>query len=275
MDAEDQLLIQAAGWAGRHALPLFLIALGALLVSVWACWSALQNHVVPRAKQALPQWGSLALYLGSGFLTIVASGWVFSELAEEVHAQRVLGQADQALTDALQRSVPLEALQVFAAVTQLGNTATITGLGIIGALALVALKRRWLAVGWSAALAGNGLLNYTLKQVFERARPLHEGGLVVADGFSFPSGHSSGSVVAFGMLAYVGTRLLPPRHHLPVLLAAVGLAFTVGASRVFLRVHFASDVIAGFASGTSWLAVCVASIELTRWYQRRGRSIET
>lgn len=274
MDAEDQLLLQAAGWTGRHALPLFLLALGGLLACAWVLLSAWQKHVLPRTQEALPQWGSLVLYLVCGFLAIVAGGWVFSELAEGLQAQEVLGLADQALADALQRSVPVEALQVFAAVTQLGNTATITGLGTIGALGLVALKRRWLAVGWSAALAGNGLLNHTLKQVFERARPLHEGGLVIADGFSFPSGHSSGAVVAFGMLAYVGMRLLPPRYHRMILLAAVALAFAVGASRVFLRVHFASDVIAGFASGSAWLAVCVASIEFTRWYRMRGRSTE-
>ena len=59
------------------------------------------------------------------------------------------------------------------------------------------------------------------------------------------------------------------RWHLALTLAAVALAFSIGASRMFLRVHFASDVIAGFASGIAWLAVCIASIELTRWYRRR------
>ena len=269
MDAEERLLLEVAGFAGRYALPLFLLVLFFLLGTAWACWWALQRYVVPRAQKALPQWGLLALYLISGFLAIVVGGWVFSELAEELHAQAVLGRADQTLTNALQLSVPPQALQLFAAVTRLADTATITGMGIVGAIGLVALKRRWLAVGWSAALAGNGLLNHTLKQVFERARPLHEGGLVVADGFSFPSGHSSSSVVAFGMLAYLGTRLLPPRWHLPTVLCAIALAFTVGASRVFLSVHFASDVIAGFASGTAWLAVCIASIEFTRWYRQR------
>ena len=272
MNTEEGLLLLAAQWAGRYALPLFLLALAILLASAWVCWWALQRYVVPRAQNALPQWGLLALYLTSGFLAIVAGAWVFGELASELVARTVLGPADQALTDALQLSAPPQATQLFAAVTRLADTATITGLGIVGAIGLAALGRRWLAVGWAAALAGNGLLNHTLKQVFERTRPVHEGGLVVADGFSFPSGHSSGSVVAFGMLAYVSTRLLPPRWHLPIVLLAVALAFTVGASRVFLRVHFASDVIAGFASGTAWLAVCIASIEFTRWYSGRGQS---
>ena len=272
MDTEEKLFLLAAQWAGQYALPLFSLVLASLLVLAWGSWWALRRYVVPRAQNAFPQWGLLALYLASGFLAIVAGAWAFGELADELRTRAVLGRADQALTDALQLSVPLSALQLFAAVTRLADTASITGMGIVGAIGLVALRRRWLAVGWSAALAGNGLLNHTLKQVFARARPLHDGGLVVADGYSFPSGHSSGSVVAFGMLAYVGTRLLPPGWHLPVVLLAVALAFTVGASRVFLRVHFASDVIAGFASGTAWLAVCIASIEFAKWYRLRGTS---
>jgi undecaprenyl-diphosphatase len=66
------------------------------------------------------------------------------------------------------------------------------------------------------------------------------------------------------MLAYLALRLLPLRWHLPSLFATVTLALTVGASRLFLGVHFASDVIAGFASGTAWLALCITSIEYIR-----------
>lgn len=163
----------------------------------------------------------------------------------------------------------MPALQVFFALTHFGDTNTLAALCIAIALVLIACGRRGFAFGWVVAVAGNGLLIMTLKQVFGRVRPLNMEGFVLEHGFSFPSGHSSGSVVAYGMLAYLSLRLLPVRWHLPSLLAMVALALTVGASRLFLGVHFASDVMAGFASGIAWLALCIASIEYIRWRDRQ------
>ena len=258
-----------APFAGAHALPLFFVLLVLLLALTWLGWWALQRWVLPRERGAAPTPLLLVLRLALGFGAIVLGAWVFAEIAEELRAEAALGAADQALADALRTSVPAAALQVFAALTRLADPATLAVLCIVVAAALVIAGHRWLGFGWVAAFAGNALLNFTLKQVFARVRPLHDDAIVLAHGFSFPSGHSSGAVVAYGMLAYVAMRFVPRRWHLAVMLAAVGLAFSIGASRVFLRVHFASDVIAGFASGGAWLAVCIASIELTRWYARR------
>jgi undecaprenyl-diphosphatase len=74
-------------------------------------------------------------------------------------------------------------------------------------------------------------------------------------------------VITYGMLAYLAMRFVSSHWHVPVALAVSALAGTIGASRMFLRVHYASDVIAGFALGTAWLAVCITSIELTQWYR--------
>jgi membrane-associated phospholipid phosphatase len=125
------------------------------------------------------------------------------------------------------------------------------------------------------AVAGNALLNVTLKAIFERARPLHDATEELVRGFSFPSGHSSGAVVAYGMFAYVLIRCLSPaqaaRLKLPLVLAATALAFTIGCSRIFIQAHFATDVLAGFASGSAWLVVCIGSAE---WLRRSGRARE-
>jgi undecaprenyl-diphosphatase len=269
MQGDAALLVEWALWAGEHALALFLVMLAFLLTATCVCWWILRRYTVPCGQSTIPSTHFMGLRIALGVVVMLAGVAVFAELAGQLVAGEALVRADQALTDALRASVPREAVQVFAAVTRLGDTPARTGLFIGVAIVLVALGRRWLALGWMVAVAGNGLLNQTLKQLFGRARPPHLDGFVLEQGFSFPSGHSSGSVVAYGMLAYLSLRLLPARWHLPTLVAAVALAFTVGASRVFLRVHFASDVIAGFASGAAWLAVCVTSIELTRWWRQR------
>jgi undecaprenyl-diphosphatase len=260
-----------AGVAGEHALPLFLGLLVALLAAWALAWPVLHRITVPRQESRLPPPLFLAARVAVGFAIILAGALVFSEIADALDAEDELAAFDNAFTEALRGSLPPAALQVFALLTRLGDTATLTVLGAIVGLALFLRGRRWLAFAWTIAVLGNGVLNTSLKALFQRVRPLHDDGLVVASGFSFPSGHSSGAVVACGMLAYLAVRFLPARWHLPAVLLAAALAFSIGASRALLRVHFASDVLAGFASGSAWLAVCITSIELTRAYRRRRR----
>lgn len=271
MDDEDVWLIALAQHVGSHALAWFVGALLLLMLGTALGWWLLQR-TAPRLRP-LAHWPPavlLALCLAVGLVVIGTAAMVFVELAEAMDTEETLGRIDEALTESLRRSVAPAVLQGFAAITRLGDVATLVGLGVVVGLLLLAARRFVLALGWGTALGGNGLLNPALKSLFERVRPLHEHGLVHEAGFSFPSGHTSGSVVAYGMLAYVLMRLLPPRWHLPVLLTAVALAFGIGCSRVFLQVHWFSDVLAGFVSGSAWLLVCVLSSELLRW-QVRGR----
>lgn len=262
-------VVQAAGNLG---LALFFALLALLLPTATLLWWLAQRYAVPGKTSTLPAGAFLLIRLASGFAVLVAAAALFAEIAEALGDGPRAGQLDQLFSDALHASTAGWALQVFAGITRLGDTATLAAWGVGVATVLLLRGRRWLALGWVLAVSGNALLNTTLKALFERTRPLHDSALVHADGWSFPSGHSSGSVVVYGMLAYVLIHSLPPamarRASLPLVLLAVTLAFSVGCSRVFLQVHFATDVLAGFASGTAWLAVCVASIELTRHYGR-------
>lgn len=269
MPAETDLALARA--LGEHAQAGFLIALAVLLAVVVLVRAALARWVVPSETGRLSPLAFLLLRAGLGFMLVVVAALLFAELAMGLGVDRAQGRLDEAFAVALRASVSSATLSGFAVVTHLGDTATLTVLGVGGALALLVCGQRGLAVAWSVALAGNALLNVTLKSVFERVRPIHEGGLIVADGWSFPSGHASGAVVAYGMLGYLAIRLLPARWHLPLLMLATSAAFATGCSRVFLQVHHASDVLAGFASGTTWLAVTIFSAELMRRYRfRRG-----
>ncbi len=214
---------------------------------------------------------TLRARLTAGLLVMMAGASLFAALASQLHEGPTLRHADQAIAEALRAGVPQAVRDVFAALTHLADTATLTALCVAVALVLCARRRFALASGWVLAVVGNGLLNTTLKVTFGRDRPLPADGATLLEGLSFPSGHSSGAVVAYGMLAYLALRLLAPRWHLPALAAAGTVAVLVGLSRLVLGVHFASDVIAGFASGTAWLALCVTGIELARWSDSSSR----
>ncbi|HVR52835.1 MAG TPA: phosphatase PAP2 family protein [Pseudorhodoferax sp.] len=271
--SEDALRAQVlADWLGQHALA----AAGGGLLLTLACTGLLfagLRHLhlrMPRAWLPPAAWLGLWLALGGGFLLGTAA--LFAETLEALDADEALGLFDTRLAEVLARQLPVAALRLVGMATHLGDPLTLAALVVLVALGLLWRGQRWLALGWIVACAGNGVLNQGLKRIFARVRPLHEHGFAIAEGYSFPSGHTSGAVVVYGMLAYLCVRLLPVRVHLPAVLLAAALAYGMGVSRVLLQVHWASDVLAGFASGLAWLAVCIAAVEL-RWRYVRGASI--
>ena len=259
--ADGDTLVQGFQWAGLHAWPLYLAWLTlSIAVTAAATWWP-RSGLLPNAAPANAAPGPR---VGLGLFMLATGAAVFAALASQLGAGLTLDQADLAFAAGLQAQLPAAVLPWFAVLTRLANTSTLTGLGVLVAMLLLLRNRPVLAWLWVLAVGGNGLLNPALKHLYGRARPLAEHAYLLASGYSFPSGHSSGTTVAFGMLAYLAFRLLPARWHGTAWLTALALTVTVGASRAFLQVHFASDVLAGFASGTVWLALCVTGLELLR-----------
>lgn len=110
----------------------------------------------------------------------------------------------------------------------------------------------------AVSLAGGWLLNTVLKEVFHRTRPDIEH-LVAAGGYSFPSGHAMIATAFYGMLGYLIWLNLKRRDKPAwyVMVLTFILVVAIGTSRIYLGVHFPSDVIAGFAAGGVWLVACV------------------
>lgn len=142
-------------------------------------------------------------------------------------------------------------------VTALGSV-TVLGLMILLAVALLASLRRWGEGVLLAAGAGGGLLiSQGLKQLFGRERPDMAYRVVEAINASFPSGHAMLSAVVFLTLGVLTARF-SERRRVKVLAmsAAVLLSLLVGVSRVYLGVHWASDVLAGWCVGGAWAMAC-------------------
>ena len=264
VDPEIEAWIRAAEWAGRHALPLFLAGWVLLMAGCWLAWWAVRRHAAARIEAAATPLVRLFAGIVLGFGVIVAGSWIFAELADEIDPDEDLGHIDHAFTDSVAVSTPAAAIRFFSVITHLGDPVTLTALSFLVVLALAIRGWRWLAVAWGASMGGAALLVAVLKAIFERVRPAHDATVVIAEDYSFPSGHSTGAIVFYGLLACLSLRFLPQRWHLPALLAAASLAYLIGSSRIFLRAHFVSDVVAGFALGAAWLAVCITCMVLTR-----------
>jgi membrane-associated phospholipid phosphatase len=145
----------------------------------------------------------------------------------------------------------------FELMTMLGDpiAISIVTIGIIGAGIYSSSMR--LAIS-GAMIPVTVLVGALLKLGFERARPLTEYAMSMRiQTFSFPSGHSSGSMIAYGLLAYLAFVKLPAPWNIIVGLVLAGVPFFVGVSRIYLGAHFPSDVVAGWALGLIMLAVVI------------------
>ena len=105
-----------------------------------------------------------------------------------------------------------------------------------------------------------------LKRIFERVRP-DIFPVIAESGYSFPSGHAMGAICFYGILAYfagLGLRSKPLRWGL---MAAAGIyILLIGLSRVYLGVHYPTDILAGYAAGATWLFFCIT---LHRIFRKR------
>lgn len=265
----------------RHALGWLLVASAVLLVVAYTAWRTIERFAPLIVERIAPHWSRLdrhrfvARYLGwhaaAAFVAVALAASAFAELADELGAGDAMVEFDSALASSLGRHLGPRILQAMSVVTHLGDTAFLTGLVVVAVVVLLLRRRRTLAISFALAAAGGGLLIRLLKAVFERTRPerLHHWSPV--DGYSFPSGHAAGSMLVYGLGAYLLIRHLPRRWHLPTVAAALLLILVVGSSRVMLQVHYASDVLAGWMLAASWGALCVAGYEGVRLSGRRRR----
>lgn len=116
--------------------------------------------------------------------------------------------------------------------------------------------RRREAAGLGIATVGAVGLNYLLKEVFARARPALWDYIVHAVHYSFPSGHAMVSTAVYGYIGYALAKEFPQWRE-PILASTVALILAIGFSRLYLGVHWPTDVLVGYAAGLLWLIVCI------------------
>ncbi len=201
--------------------------------------------------------------------------WLFVELADEV-VEGETHRFDEAVLLAFREDAdrdnprgPVWVEEMARDVTGLGGTAVLT-LFTLAVTGFFLLQRKWhLAIYVAAAVASGTIVSNLMKAGFDRPRPdlvAHGQHVYTA---SFPSGHSMISAIVFLTLgALLAGTLKKPAERTYVMVLAVLLAILVGLSRVYLGVHWPTDVLGGWAVGTGWALLCWA---ISRHLRRRGQ----
>lgn len=208
-----------------------------------------------------------------GLVVSALSLWSFAEIADEVLEKETQGFDTAILLFLYRHHTPLLD-QIMIGITALGEPTLLVEVTLVLSLVVI-LRRRWVE-GIVTAIAASGAagLNVLLKEVFARSRPELWQRSVDVRYYSFPSGHAMASLVIYGLIGYLLATHYKQRSGLILCLTAV-LVSLIGLSRLYLGVHWPTDVIAGYAAGLVWLVACVLGLEVWRrkHSQRRKTNI--
>lgn len=253
-----------ASWISQHALSLWAALLVVALLLGDAGWRLARRRRL--AATGATGYRMLPPRLAAGLLAACGGG--FALLFWAVWTQTALRHFDAQLALDLRTRLPAGALHAVALLTQVGNPQVIATAAVLIAL-LLAWRRRWRQLApWVLGLLGVAGSGHVIKQFVQRPRPFGGHGFILETGFSFPSGHAAGTLVFFGLLAWL-LRTWSPRRHRDMVAAAVALTTLIGMSRVMLQVHYLSDVLAGYLLGACWL---VLALLLADWLQQGRRA---
>jgi undecaprenyl-diphosphatase len=192
----------------------------------------------------------------AGFLISALSLLVFLGLTVIVLRQLPLMRLDAIVALYLQQHMTrgMRAMRIVSGLADPG----VPLLGIAG-VALLAFRRRWADLAlWIVALAGGLFINMSIKDFFDGRRPVWADPLHLGQQWQFPSGHVLGATIGYGLvILLLWHKFDRPRLRITFVLGLLALLLLIGFSRLYVRDHYLGDVLAGYAVGLSWLALCV------------------
>lgn len=249
------LVLDAVRYGLSRGVPLVLAARD----RAWR-WTQARDSWLSRAVRAVldparKEAGALAFFAA----LVLGAAWLFFKVLEDVVSGDPLVQVDRGIYNFLQGLRTPWADAVMVAITELGDRVVVAA--ILGAVFLwLASRRAWRpTLYWAAVVGFAGILNTGIKLLIRRARPVEE--LNGWSAFSFPSGHSTVNAVMYGFLGFLLARQVRPAWRVPVVAAALSFPALIALSRLYLGVHWFSDVAGSLLFATAWvIALAIAYV---------------
>jgi membrane-associated phospholipid phosphatase len=221
-------------------------------------------------RARLSREGVFGLHLTLGVAVFLIAAVVFGNIAEDLVTKDRMVAMDLAVSNWFYAHATPALTQFFLALSNLHGTLGVLLFCLVFGAGLA--RRRawdWLLLLLLSVPIGM-VLNVLLKNIFQRARPTFDHPLITLVSYSFPSGHTAAATLLYSVLgAWLLTWVRGGRRWL-VVLAGVTMVALVALSRVYLGVHYLSDVVAAVASSTCWLAVTFTSVAV--WRRRTART---
>jgi undecaprenyl-diphosphatase len=209
--------------------------------------------------------GRLSLWLGGAALALGTFVRITRELIEGE-----VGALDSAILLAVARKRTPWLTVAAVDVTALGSITLVVLFSAFTLLVLLVLRDRMGALQLLAASAGAGTLTLVTKDLIERIRPAEAQQLIVVSGFSYPSGHAVSTSALYLTIAIIAGRYVQHAGSRAAIFLAVSVVLIlVGASRVYLGVHYPTDVVSGISLGAAWALLLAGFFTL---FGRRGSS---
>ena len=215
---------------------------------------------------------SSGLFLTLLLLMLIAAACLFGAIAEDVVNHDPLTITDARFSAWLHEHSSASLIRFMLVVTNIHSTLGVTAMTLAVCAYLWTRHHRVWVLKLMLSVFGGMLLNILLKQIFMRARPHFENPLLTLTSYSFPSGHTMMATVFYGTLCLLFvTKVRDWRARGLAVVMSAGLILLVGFSRIYLGVHYLSDVLAAIAEGLAWLSFCVIAVEELGRRRKRKR----
>ncbi|GAB3469091.1 hypothetical protein GCM10027321_38070 [Massilia terrae] len=219
--------------------------------------------------------GARTTHLLPGVLAALAAATIFGLIANAVHSGAPITQLDVQLAQWFHAHATHGVTLAMLAITWIHSSWGILSMSAVGSGWLY--RRRmpdWL-LALIATVPGGMLLNVAFKHVFQRARPHWDAPLLTLETYSFPSGHTASATVLYGfVVCFIAAHARSRQHAVLAAIAAIAALAAVALvalSRMYLGVHYLSDVLAAVAEGCMWLAICMTALAAwRRWRIEEG-----